>query len=439
MAFRRRNQVIHVSRSSTSSEIKELLVCSDVQAADRRKSKTSTGTPSLDQILSNQRGLSFGTSLLIEETGNTDYGGVLSRYFAAEGLVQGHAIHFHGLGDIRQELPGLVEEEKTKEATPLISPYDNKMRIAWRYENTNPLTGMISSPPNRLSERVCAIQSTDQLYPDVTSSSDCNSEPFCHSFTLSRRLGTAAIRGQLHTSCPDCGIEDKQLSDLKQFLSAIESRLRHSSPLSRHRILIPSLLSPAVYRPESVEPQGLLQLIHGVRSLLRQFPTRAVALVTIPISLYPRSSGLIRWAEILFDGTIEIDTVSSDVISEHERGQLQGVLRIHSLPIIHESGGDQQSTSLEQKMLLKTSVMSGVNIQPSDLSPTIEKPTTDFSDTGCRCINFNRIVEGFTIFCMCTLFYTIEDCIFCSHNMYYLYPRQPMNFFQKMLQVLREM
>ncbi|RDA85412.1 hypothetical protein CP532_3768 [Ophiocordyceps camponoti-leonardi (nom. inval.)] len=353
MAFRRRNYVIRASGPFPGFGVKE------PQVPEGRKLKTSTGTASLDRILSSQRGLPFGTSLLVEETGTTDYGGLLSRYFAAEGLVQGHAIHFHGPGDIGQHLPGLVEEKRTQEATPLNFQDDTNMRIAWRYRNTNPLTmGMIPSTPilsrdftrnNQLTSPIQVLKALPTAIPNhFVTHSTCQD-------AWARLLCEATFTPHV----------------LMQFLSATESRLRHSTPLSQHRILIPSLLSPSQYRPDSVEPQGLLQLIHGIRSLLRQFPTRAVALVTIPRSLYSRSSGLIKWVEILFDGTIEIDTDSSSVFSEYDGGQQQGVVRVHSLPVVHERGGGREGTSLEQMMLLKTCVVSGVHIQPSDLPPVI--------------------------------------------------------------------
>ena len=92
---------------------------------------TSTGTPSLDNLLAGHAGLTLGNSLLVEESGTTDFAGVLLRYYAAEGVVQDHRVHVVGVGEgWSRELPGLVGaadegvDSKEKE----------RMKIAWRYE-----------------------------------------------------------------------------------------------------------------------------------------------------------------------------------------------------------------------------------------------------------------------------------------------------------------
>lgn len=95
---------------------------------------TSTGTPSLDGVLAGHAGLPLGTSILIEESGTTDYAGALLRFYAAEGVVQGHKVHVVGMGEVwGRELPGISEgksDEKRRESKERAE----KMKIAWRYE-----------------------------------------------------------------------------------------------------------------------------------------------------------------------------------------------------------------------------------------------------------------------------------------------------------------
>ena len=97
---------------------------------------TSTGTPSLDAILAGHAGLALGNSLLIEELGTTDYASALLRYYAAEGLVQGHMVHVVGVGEQwGRELPGLVgASEAHSEADSAGKEKKERMKIAWRYE-----------------------------------------------------------------------------------------------------------------------------------------------------------------------------------------------------------------------------------------------------------------------------------------------------------------
>ena len=97
---------------------------------------TSTGTPSLDSLLAGFGGLALGNSILLEETGTTDYAGTLLRYYAAEGVVQGHMVHVVGVGELwGRELPGLVGSSDGIEDTESKKRgNEEKMKIAWRYE-----------------------------------------------------------------------------------------------------------------------------------------------------------------------------------------------------------------------------------------------------------------------------------------------------------------
>jgi len=95
---------------------------------------TSTGTTSLDDLLGGHGGLALGSSLLVEESGTTDFAGALLRYYAAEGMCQGHVLHVVGVGDgwVR-ELPGVADEKGSRKTTQSTSD-EEKMKIAWRYE-----------------------------------------------------------------------------------------------------------------------------------------------------------------------------------------------------------------------------------------------------------------------------------------------------------------
>lgn len=100
------------------------------------RSTTSTGTQSFDKLLAGHAGFPLGNSLLIEENGTTDFAGALLRYYAAEGIVQGHVVHVVGVGEHwGRELPGLVGtvgDRVDKEAEFAVDK--EKMKIAWRYE-----------------------------------------------------------------------------------------------------------------------------------------------------------------------------------------------------------------------------------------------------------------------------------------------------------------
>ena len=98
---------------------------------------TSTGTASLDSLLAGHSGLPLGSSLLIEETGTTDYAGTLLRYYAAQGIVQGHIVHVVGMGEHwGRDLPGCTGVYSGEGRTEVTEEKESKerMKIAWRYE-----------------------------------------------------------------------------------------------------------------------------------------------------------------------------------------------------------------------------------------------------------------------------------------------------------------
>ena len=99
---------------------------------------TSTGTATLDGLLAGHAGLVLGTSLIVEESGTTDYAGALLRFYAAEGLVQGHHVHVVGLPEQwGRNLPGLGGSTEAIAS----STAQDRMKIAWRYESLGQFGG----------------------------------------------------------------------------------------------------------------------------------------------------------------------------------------------------------------------------------------------------------------------------------------------------------
>ncbi|KND91443.1 Elongator complex protein 4 [Tolypocladium ophioglossoides CBS 100239] len=365
MSFRKRNTVIRAP-AALDAPRQEKALCPGTRPSplDGRLT-TSTGTASLDQLLAGHAGIPLGSSLLIEEAGTTDFAGTLLRYCAAEGLVQGHHVHLLGAGDVwRGELPGLASEAKPSAAKAGAASPD-KMKIAWRYE----ALGNNSTP-------VRDVQAGSAPYDEAS--------PFCHAFDLTKRLETSAIRGQLHSFRPTDALSRSAQPPFRAFFSDVASRLKGSPSLSVHRILVPSLLSPTLYSSAACQPQEVLQFLHSLRSLLRQFPTRTTALVTLPESLHPRSAGLTKWMELLFDGVIEVIPLQHR--AQMGRGptdedKIQGLLRVHSLPVFHEKGGGLEGGWVREDMSFKLSALSGMVIMPFSLPPVGDGKAAEPSGT----------------------------------------------------------
>ncbi len=137
MSFRKRNAVLSGPPSSSQAPAEPETQLSPglrLSPIDGRP-VTSTGTQSLDALLAGQAGFALGKSILFEEKGTTDFSGVLLKYYAAEGLVQGHRVHVFGYGEgWKRELPGLADAASAAGQRPAAAAADDKMKIAWRYE-----------------------------------------------------------------------------------------------------------------------------------------------------------------------------------------------------------------------------------------------------------------------------------------------------------------
>lgn len=139
MSFRKRN----VALSSTGEAASKVAqVPAKAQLPGVKPSSidgrpvTSTGTATLDGLLAGHGGLALGCSLLVEENGTTDYAGALLKFYAAEGILQGHPVHVLGLPEQwGRELPGAVSDVDKKDRS---GARDEKMKIAWRYESLGP-------------------------------------------------------------------------------------------------------------------------------------------------------------------------------------------------------------------------------------------------------------------------------------------------------------
>jgi elongator complex protein 4 len=140
MSFRKKNVVVGAAGARGSGPAVPLRPEKQLASGTRPspldgRLVTSTGTSSLDALLAGHTGLPLGTSLLLEEEGTTEFSVALLRYYAAEGLVQGHHVHVLGAGEAwRSELPGLIVPSKTATQSAPTGTTEDKMKIAWRYE-----------------------------------------------------------------------------------------------------------------------------------------------------------------------------------------------------------------------------------------------------------------------------------------------------------------
>lgn len=220
---------------------------------------------------------------------------------------------------------------------------------------------MVSAAP---SDRNISNQATTAL----------SETPFCHTFDLSKRLVIPQDAKINHTQIPPGP------RPFDTIIRHLEQILKSSSTQSVHRLVIPTILSPALYPPQASRPENFVRFLHSLRGLLRQHPNTLTAMITLPLELYPRSSGLIRWAEILSDGVLELTPFphlmdASNSLAE-SRGagskeeQPQGMVKVHKLPINTErgEGGAGAGNSMGEDLAFTVSRRNFV-IKPFSLPP----------------------------------------------------------------------
>lgn len=195
------------------------------------------------------------------------------------------------------------------------------------------------APP--ISDRIPAASAASTI-----ASSPITPSAFCHTFDLAKRLTFPAGSTIKFIPVSSATFHTSPFSDILQNLT---NQLSSGLPATIHRLIIPTLLSPALYPSHASHPQHILAFLHSLRSILRQYPSQLTAMFTLPLSLYPRSTGLVRWIELLSDGVLELapfphssdlgpSTGTSGAATAQEE-QPQGMLKIHRLPVFHERGG----------------------------------------------------------------------------------------------------
>ena len=173
---------------------------------------------------------------------------------------------------------------------------------------------------------------------------------FCHTFDLTKRL-TLTPSPPINY-IPITTTNDPAMSPYTSILTSLSTIMSASPPHMIHRLIIPSLLSPIIFPQHASLPTYLLPFLQSLRALLRRYPRQLTAMITLPLSLHPRATGLVRWIEHLMDGVLELSpfphsidieppltTTSSSSGKSKAEEKPQGMVKIHRLPVLTEKGG----------------------------------------------------------------------------------------------------
>lgn len=157
-------------------------------------------------------------------------------------------------------------------------------------------------------------------------------------------------------------------------IGQLRSKLKSSPPETVHRVIVPSLMSPALYPSHSCLPEQVLTFQQDLRGLSAAYPRNLVVLQTMPLSLYPRTSGLTRWIELLTDGVYELTPFPHSADAEFQTSRdpttkeepPQGLLQIHKLPLLHELGSGTLPSDMDWTFTLSRRKFT---IKPFNLPP----------------------------------------------------------------------
>ncbi|KAL3232243.1 Elongator complex protein 4 [Nakaseomyces bracarensis] len=305
---------------------------------------TSTGCSDLDKVLGHM-GLPLGCTLLIKEQGSTEFNSILVKLMCAQGIVHNrleddktrrgntHLIVLSLNQSLGKELPGIykgskrevkktkISEEQSKISVQNLSEQPQKerphrykdLKIAWKYKYVDEQRGV----GNEKSEI------TSSEYKDYN-----------HQFDITSRLLPAPTSSELTFVNPTQPVH----SVINQIEKVIEL---HDHKLIR--IVVPSILHPAMYPPRMFQLSEILLLLHGLYALVKKYGDRCVLMGTLSSDII--DPFLLSNIENLFDSALTLEPFGQEMMQFLERvyktqpGKIQhGLLHVMKLPVFSERG-----------------------------------------------------------------------------------------------------
>ncbi|XP_033339952.1 elongator complex protein 4 [Megalopta genalis] len=326
----------------------------------------STGIPSLDHIIGG--GLPIGSLLVIEEDRFGTYAKVMTKYFAAEGVVTEQPVLIASkdakTARFVTEMPAVITDTKSNSQ---MHHLDEQMKIAWRYQN---MKAVDSSPGEGQS--------------------------FGHFYDLTKKMERETIEKADITqwnddSCPtkDSTFENSSYSKVLQCIQKTISEGQYSiseTPAKRQilRIAIHSLGSRLWFSDtEEKSNQDLLKFLYLFRVLLRY--SYAVGVVTVPVDCLDNSSAVVQQVEHLSDVAIRLESFMG---SKAENSPLfkdfHGLLHLRKLPALNTiASHNPEARDLVFRLRRKSFVIEVLHL-PSEMGDTAQREQDEIvPNVGC--------------------------------------------------------
>ncbi|KHC84646.1 elongator complex protein 4 [Candida albicans P78042] len=305
---------------------------------------TSTGSSDLDKILLHQ-GLPLGNSLLIEESGTTDFSSVLLRAFASQGILHNRIsndiiAHVIVLGMNQQwanDLPGVYKGSSKEQKKAKIIENESKVSVS-NLSNAPSTTNRTTTDPNL---KIAWRYGLNKKPESKDENESCNSyEHYNNQFDLTQKL----VPGPNPQDISFLPLNAEFNNMVNQISSIIKNQLR-SNPTKVIRLIIPSILNPSLYHPSCSSSTFIVPFIHSLRSLVRRFPNNLVLVCSISLDLYPKDSSLLLFIQSLFDAIIHLQPFNQEMTQLLEKAYKneptkiqQGLVNIIKIPILSEKG-----------------------------------------------------------------------------------------------------
>nr|CAG4652044.1 EOG090X0ALT [Triops cancriformis] len=307
----------------------------------------SSGIASLDHILDG--GLPIGTICLLEEGSGSNYSRLFSRLFIAEGVVHGNYIFAATLdgtgGKIVDSLPSSKKAaEQDADPASLSADMNDKMKIAWRYEN---LHAYADQAPTK--------SSTQFDFSQVMKISD-------------------SAREKIHLWQPSMSRALPIYFDLLASISHVVEQCKLSTEQAPNNVLRISLtaLGSPFWDEKDCNGSFLPSFVVALRALLRR--SSACVFLTVPTHLIP-SHTLSRLRQTC-DAVIRLSGMDAETKKSYP--EVHGILTVASVPMANALRRPPQSeplTSYGFKFWRKKCTIEKLHLPP-DLSDSASRSTS---------------------------------------------------------------